>query len=99
MKPLITALALLALTVHVHAEPFRSELPIVCDDTQSILRELAQDYKETFAWGGEHANDGSRLALFVNTKTGSWTLLKMTKRVSCILGVGVKSEMIELDRT
>ena len=99
MKTILIATAALSVITAAQAEPFRYELPTVCDDTVSILRELAQDYKEVLVWGGEHANDNSRYALFENAKTGSWTLLKMTPKVSCIIGVGQRSEFTLGDKT
>lgn len=94
-----TLLIAVILSTAAHSEPFRYDMPAVCDDTANILRELAQDYKETLVWGGEHANDNSRYALFENAKNDTWTLLKMTAKVSCIIGVGKRSEFMLGEKT
>jgi len=99
MKTILIASAAVCLITAAQAEPIRYELPAVCDDTVNILRELAQDNKEVLVWGGEHANDNSRLALFENARTGTWTLLKMTPKISCIIGVGKKSEFMLGEKT
>lgn len=67
---------------------FRYDYPIVCDTTQSIIKSLAENWKEALTWTGKHVNDNSVYSLWINEKTSGWTLLKMTPETSCILGTG-----------
>jgi hypothetical protein len=73
---------------------FQYDYPIICDSTEKIIKSLVDNYKETLTWGGRHINDNSAYSLWLNEKTGSWTLLKMTPEVSCILGIGVESKLL-----
>jgi hypothetical protein len=72
---------------------FRYDYPIVCDNTTKIIQSLGDNWKETLTWGGKHINDNSVYSLWTNEKNGSWTLLKMTSEVSCILGTGSDSKV------
>lgn len=73
------------------AEPFRFDLPTLCDSTGVVIKNLEGNYKEKLSWSGHHVNDASVYSLWVNEKTGTWTLLKMTPETACIIGVGDQS--------
>jgi|688.fasta_scaffold566635_2 hypothetical protein len=73
---------------------FRYDYPIVCDNTQKVIKVLEEDFKEQLSWKGSHASDNSKYSLWVNEKTRSWTLLKMTPEFTCILGVGDESNSL-----
>ena len=72
---------------------FQYDYPLLCDSTEKIIKSLVDNYKETLSWGGKHISDNSVYSLWINEKTGSWTLLKMTSEASCILGVGLESKL------
>lgn len=72
---------------------FQYDYPLLCDSTEKIIKSLVDNYKETLSWGGKHISDNSVYSLWINEKTGSWTLLKMTPETSCILGVGLESKL------
>ena len=71
--------------------PFRFDYPIVCDDTQKVITVLEKEFEEQLSWRGSHASDNSKYSLWINEKEKSWTLLKMTTAITCILGVGTES--------
>jgi hypothetical protein len=73
---------------------FRYDYPIVCDNTQKVIKVLEEDFKEQLSWKGSHASDNSKYSLWINEKTRSWTLLKMTPETTCILGVGDESNSL-----
>ena len=73
--------------------PFRYDYPLVCDNTAKIIQSLGDNWKETLTWSGKHIDDLSIYSLWTNEKNGSWTLLKMTSAVSCILGTGSDSKI------
>jgi hypothetical protein len=66
----------------------------VCDNTQKVIKVLEEDFKEQLSWKGSHSNDNSKYSLWINEKTRSWTLLKMTLETTCILGVGDESSSL-----
>ncbi len=78
---------------------FRYDYPVICDNTQKIIESLTTNFKEKASWTGKHIEDNSRYSLWVNEKTGSWTLLKMNPEVACILGVGEESKIMLGDET
>ena len=73
---------------------FRIEYPVVCDSTEKVIKSLEGNFKEKLTWTGKHVNDNSVYSLWVEEKTETWTLLKMTPEFSCILGVGTDAKLI-----
>lgn len=63
---------------------------IICAPLETVIKGLS-DYNEKLTWAGKHINDKSILSLWINEKTGSWTLLKKTPEVACVLGAGEES--------
>jgi hypothetical protein len=72
---------------------FQYDYPLLCDRTAKIIQSLGDNWKETLTWSGKHTSDNSVYSLWVNEKEGTWTLLKMTSEVSCILGTGEESKI------
>lgn len=85
---------LLCLTSSIaNAQAFEVQKPIICDETQKIIKALAEKFNEKPVWVAKDIKDNSKYSLFVNPKTGAWTMLQMTPEVSCILGVGEESTL------
>ncbi len=93
LKSLLTSIALLVSPM-AHAETFRYDYPIICDDTKKIIETLEKTFSEKLTWQGAHAEDKSIYSLWTNEKTGGWTLLKMTPETSCIVGTGEGSKLL-----
>ena len=87
------ALAFLVCLPSLVNAQFQYNYPLLCDSTEKIIKSLGENYKETLTWGGKHSSDNSVYSLWTNEKVGSWTLLKMTSEVSCILGTGSDSKV------
>lgn len=77
-------------------ESFIHQLPIHCDNTVKLMRIIKETYKEELAWSGNHDNDSSYYSLWTNEENGSWTLLKMTPSISCVLGTGQGSTPVDM---
>lgn len=75
-----------------NAEAFVARKPIVCDETKKVIKSLTETFNEKPIWSGKDSQDESRYSLFVNQKTGAWTLVQMTPEYSCVLGVGEESK-------
>jgi len=86
-KHLIT-LALVAVTTVALAEPRRLNKPVVCEDTQLVLRSITEEFKETPQWQGYNPQQGTSTVLTVNLTTGAWTLIEYTATTACIIAVG-----------
>lgn len=76
---------------------FETSKPVVCDDAQQIIKSLTDNYLEKLVWLAVNPYDNTRFSLFVNEKTGSWTLIQMNTEIACILGVGEQSTMVSND--
>ena len=95
MKYQVVVAFLLSLTSSIaNAQSFQADKPVICDDTQKIIKSLTETFKEVPIWTAKDGSTNSRYSLFVNEKTGAWTMLQMTPEVSCILGVGEESKII-----
>ena len=87
------ALAFLFCSSSVANAQFQYDYPIFCDNTRNLIESIMTEYKEKISWTGNHINDQSKYSLWVNERTGSWTLLKMNSEVACILGVVEDSQL------
>lgn len=91
----LTVAFLLCLASNVaDAQPFESRKPVLCDNSKTLIQSLTENYNEKPIWTASNPVDNTRFALFVNAKTGSWTLLQMTPDIACIIGVGEESSLI-----
>lgn len=77
-----------------NAQSFETSKPVICDNTQRVIKVLLEKYNEKPVWAAVNPEDDTRFSLFVNSKTGSWTLLQMTSKIACIIGVGEGSTML-----
>lgn len=77
-----------------NAQAFQSHKPVLCDETKKIIEALTTNYEEKPLWTAKDLRDNTRYSLFVNAKTGAWTMIQMNPEISCILGVGTASELI-----
>lgn len=77
-----------------YAEPFEARKPVLCDNVQTLIKGLTENYNEKPVWTAKNPQDDTRYALFVNSKEGTWTLLQMTSEVACIIGVGQESKWL-----
>lgn len=95
MKYLVIVAFLFCLSSTIaNAQPFESRKPVLCDDTKSLIKSLIENYNEKPIWTAVNPVDETRFSLFVNSKTGYWTLLQMTPEIACIIGVGEDSKFL-----
>ena len=96
MKRLLVASAIFLSTLSLAQSnsQFR-EVPktVTCGPIASIIKALtSQDIGETPIWIGRDEDDRSNYAVFMNAKTGSFTIIQFSVEVACVLGAGHKSE-------
>jgi hypothetical protein len=94
MRTVIAAFLFCLTSSIAYAQAFESSKPVLCDNVQSIIRGLTENYNEKPVWTARNPVDDTRYALFVNAKEGSWTLLQMTTEIACIIGVGQESKFL-----
>ena len=90
MRTFSAGLLLLVATA-VMAEPRTLRKPVVCDDTERVLRTMTEEFGETPQWRGATSEQGTSTVLTVNTRTGSWTLIEFNTVTACVIGVGENS--------
>lgn len=94
MKTMITAFLCCLTSSIAYAQAFQTTKPVVCDETKKIISALNDQWNEKLQWSGIDGAETSRYGLFVNEKTGTWTLLQLTPEVACVIGVGEKSKSV-----
>jgi hypothetical protein len=82
----ILVAALLAVSLNSHAEVVTIEKPIVCDTLENVTKRLNESYGEVPI--AVLDSDKTKIAVLVNFKSTSWTVIEFNKELSCILGVG-----------
>lgn len=71
--------------------------PVLCGPVNVVLKGLADDdINEKPIWIGKNDDQKSDYALFVNPKTSAFTLIQFGKEWACILGIGFKSNSLDL---
>ena len=66
---------------------------VFCGPVSVILKALAaDDIKEEPLWTGKDESERSDYAIFVNSKTGAFTIIQFGKEIGCILGIGYSSQ-------
>ena len=94
MRTVIAAFLFCLTSSIAYAQAFESSKPVLCDNVQSIIRGLTENYNEKPVWTARNPVDDTRYALFVNDRKGTWTLLQMTTEIACIIGVGQESKFL-----
>ena len=65
---------------------------VICGPIQVILQGLAdKEINELPLWTGRDQTEKSDYAVFVNPKTGAFTIIQFGKEIGCILGLGYSS--------
>lgn len=86
---------LLCLTSTVaNAQPFQTTKPVLCDESKKLISTLNEKWNEKLQWSGNDGANNSKYGLFVNEKTGTWTLLQLTPEVACIIGFGDNAKLL-----
>ena len=69
--------------------------PVLCGPAAEILKALADtEINERPVWIGKNEDGRSDHMLFVNPKTGAFTLVQIGKEMGCILGIGFSSQTL-----
>ena len=87
-------LAVVVLTVSMTvswAEPRTLSKRVMCEDTATVLKAIAEEFKETPQWHGHDAQNNTTVMLTVNLTTGAWTLIEFNKTTACVIAAGMNS--------
>lgn len=70
---------------------------VICGPFATIIKALAeQDIDEKPVWVGKDESEKTDYAVFVNSKSGAFTIVQFGKEIGCILGIGYKSQIFKL---
>ena len=98
MKKLIAlVVALLANTVWAQSNPRNArevDWKIACADQEQVI-DFLKEFEERPVLTGKMGRAG-RMAMLINTETGTWTLIGYTERGACIMASG--EDVQQLDR-
>ena len=77
----------------VSAMAVSTQKPVDCFATSEVTKMIRDEFNETIMFDGvNNLTDGkSRITLFVNSQTGSWTLIEYDTNNACVLGAGQSS--------
>jgi hypothetical protein len=70
-------------------DPQTRNKKVVCADPKTVIEGLTADSDEQPFWTG--VADSTKFILFVNTRTGTWSLVQYDNKTACVLGVGEKA--------
>lgn len=79
-------LGVLLIPALAFAEPVKVDKPVVCDTTQTVLDELTKKYGEAPIFMGKRKD--SMVAVFVNSKTTTWTVVQFNDKIACGIDAG-----------
>jgi hypothetical protein len=82
-------LSLILITGSVWAAPVEVKKPIICDNTETVLKLLSGgNYQEKPIWLGASDEKLVNYSLWVNDSTKNWTIVQFNNEIACILGTG-----------
>ena len=84
-QALLGVLFLPALVIAQQQGPVTVEKPVICGATTVIINEV-MEFKERPIWGSQLAD--SKIALFANAETETWTMIQWNKDVACVIDSG-----------
>jgi hypothetical protein len=85
-----TILFFVSLTISTVVCAFPTHKPIECFPTADAIKLLDEEFGEKPAFTGVNNITGkSVVTLFINSRTGTWTMIEYDKEHACILAAGV----------
>ena len=101
MRFILALLLVLSIPTHAEVQPFETQLPMICGDTQNILQGLKEEYEEEIvmmAEGYNHKGDELYHSLWINQGTQTWTFVVVNKQAetTCVLASGDNLKMFFL---
>lgn len=93
MRFILSLLLVLSVPTQAEVEPFETNLPMICGDTQNIVDGLREEYKEEIvmmASSNNNVGDDLFHSLWINAGTTSWSFIVVNKQksVTCVIASG-----------
>lgn len=73
---------------------------VLCGPIEKILQALShKEIDEKPFWIGKNEDGKSNIAVFVNSKTSSFTIVQFVREIGCILGMGESSQRLDFTKS
>lgn len=98
IKSLIFA-GLVTLTTSLTAQTVVQK-PVVCDSKEKVIAAFTgEQFKEQPVWAGvgKEGNSITTFVIFVNEKSGTWSIVQLIDRWACIISVGDQFSLNSLE--
>ena len=70
-------------------ERIKIDKPVICQSSMSLVTELKTKFGEELIISGKHAFlEDVYTAIFLNNKTGSYTVIELNGEVACVISLG-----------
>ena len=87
MRQLFTAILLVCMSFYTTAQ-VRTQLQVVCGETESLLKGLQGKFQERPVWTSVADDRRSMFMLLFNEQEQNWTFVKFNEDIACILAAG-----------
>ena len=75
-------------------DAIKSDKPVSCFPTSSLLSTLKETYNEEPIILGQHAEYKDTItAVYVNLMAGTYTVIEMDKNIACIVSIGTELQL------
>lgn len=93
MKHILFILMIL-LSSNVNSASYQKEKPVVCYDLKELVDKLKNGYNEdvVFVSTNDLYPNPTKISIFENRETGTWTIVEYADNIGCVLGVGKNSK-------
>jgi hypothetical protein len=86
---------LVSTIVNAQTSLIASQKSVLCGSNEDILAVLASpDVDEKPIWIGRRDDGKTDFVVFLNFRTSAFTILEMSQNATCVLGIGMKSEVL-----
>ena len=66
--------------------------PVICVELKDILKSLRETHEEKPVFLGQDTE--TNYSLFVNSKTGTWTIIQFIDDFACVIGIGDSAKLV-----
>jgi len=98
MRFILSLLLVFSIPTHAEVQPYETQLPIMCGDTNNVLQGLREKYKEEIVMMAEGYNqrgDDLYHSLWINIGNQTWSFVVVNKqaKTTCVIASGDKFQM------
>lgn len=89
MKKILALVLACMPTLALANQWFRTNKPVQCGPFQDLVDIVTgKEFQEQLTWMGNSDEDKTKIVLFRNSNTNTWTVIQYNREIACILGMG-----------